>query len=216
MFADSRVFTCSFTRQNSIPDIAGKFFPLDENYYILFAQGFIDSTGKFEYHKVRLSSSNMYNLLDTSGQPVIENTNKTQGVFVWDSFTLQWTDLPKQTQFEYSVETGQSSRAVNNYYAAIGFTDKQQMANADVVCCKISNNVGQVERLYNEGKSQPLQLSPPTVGISEARVTVENGVLKCSFKREKFVSGAEKYFDLSARSYILIVGSSHSRLYIFI
>jgi hypothetical protein len=212
MLTDGSAFTCSFSRQNAIPELAALFFPLDQEYYILFAQGKINNTnGQFNYHgrQTRLSSSSTYNILGASQVPDTNTTtNTTQGEFSSGPFKLTWTEFPKQTLFEYSVKTG-NARAVNNYYVAIGFSDDQEMGNDDVVCCKLTNNVGEVEHLYNKDKSTPVWLSPTNaaIGITEAKVTADNGDLKCTFKREKSVAGVVDYFDLSAKTYYLLTGN---------
>lgn len=71
--------------------------------------------------------------------------------------------------------------------------------------CKMYNNNGIVEHYYSTGKVTPGYLKPddPTVGITDATVTYENGKLFCKFTREKTIEGVNRYCNLNNNNYFL-------------
>lgn len=72
--------------------------------------------------------------------------------------------------------------------------------------CKIYNNVGAVESMYNPDTNGPVYLldTNKTIGITNAVVTAEDNKLKCSFARQKFVPNVKHYFDAHNKWYLLV------------
>lgn len=75
-----------------------------------------------------------------------------------------------------------------------------------VVACKyITNGNSIVQHYFNVDKEpEILESSYPTVGISEALVSLKDGYLTCSFKREKKNSISSRYFDLNNPYFLMI------------
>jgi hypothetical protein len=67
-----------------------------------------------------------------------------------------------------------------------------------------------VQHYYNQGKSTPLLLSDPTVGFSNPQVSINNGLMTCSFTRQMSMPGTDKYFDISTTPYYLLVASGQN------
>jgi hypothetical protein len=72
--------------------------------------------------------------------------------------------------------------------------------------CKYSNGVGTVEHYFNKAKLIPTLLvnENPTIGISNAAVSTNQGFLVCSFSREKSNPSIENYFDLNLDYYLML------------
>lgn len=73
----------------------------------------------------------------------------------------------------------------------------------DGVClCK---STGTVDQRYNKKKLAPnlIDNNNPSVGLTNINVKLENGWLKCSFKRTKKNIDVANYFDLNSNYYIL-------------
>ena len=60
-----------------------------------------------------------------------------------------------------------------------------------------------IERYYNNDKS-PVKSSNPSAGISNSIVKYENGVLKCSFTRDKSLANVDQFYNLTRPTYILV------------
>lgn len=75
----------------------------------------------------------------------------------------------------------------------------------DVIACKVSGNVGTVERYYNPINGSPIYMdsSNPTLGLSNTNIISYNSALFCSFRRAKATNGLSRYFDLNNNYYIL-------------
>ena len=76
----------------------------------------------------------------------------------------------------------------------------------NVVCCKIAGDQASVEQLYNNGK-EPILLDSnnATTGISNPQVSYNNGIISCSFTRQKTNSKVSNYFDLVNKEYYLLL-----------
>ncbi len=62
-----------------------------------------------------------------------------------------------------------------------------------------------IKHYYNNNKNAPgLLNSNPTVGYSNIAVSYANGMLTCSFNRQKSISNVPNYFDLSNNYYLLM------------
>ena len=68
-----------------------------------------------------------------------------------------------------------------------------------------SQNIAKVEHYYNIKKSTPVVLdsSNPTVGLTNAVISTNNGFLTCKFNRIKKNSSVKNYFDLDKNYYVL-------------
>ena len=80
------------------------------------------------------------------------------------------------------------------------------MGDDTVVMCKYNSNGNSlIQHYYNVGKkSEVLANSNPTVGISQPSVSLQDGFLSCSFKRQKKNSISSRYFDLNNPYYLML------------
>lgn len=124
------------------------------------------------------------------------------GVFEAEGFKLEWTDSQLTTQFTFQYQQ-QSFKELSNIYAAFGLSYDRKMGDDDVIACKYSNGVGAIQRYYNNDK-RPQLLADPLVGLSETQVSIQDDLLKCSFKRIKSMPSQPNYFDLSKQYYVLL------------
>jgi hypothetical protein len=76
--------------------------------------------------------------------------------------------------------------------------------------CQINGANRVVQHYYNQGKSPPLLLSDPTVGFSNSQVSINNGLMTCSFTRQMSMPGTVNYFDISTTRYNLLVASGQN------
>lgn len=80
--------------------------------------------------------------------------------------------------------------------------------NDDVIVCKIVNNVGTVEHMYNpSGVHFPplyIDTSNPFLGISNANLAYDGSTLTCAFRRDKSTYNFSQYYDLNKPYFILI------------
>jgi len=104
-------------------------------------------------------------------------------------------------------------------WIAIGFSNDQAMGDDDVIICKKSSTMGDsVEHFFNSGRFTPslLDFSEPSIGITNARVLLNEGFLICSFNREKTSARSSNYFDLNKSYFVLAaqgsLGSSGGKL----
>ena len=87
--------------------------------------------------------------------------------------------------------------------------------------CKIAGASNAVEHYYNsnQGKSSALaDQKNPSNGFSNIKVSLNNGVLNCSFTRMKKLSSVANFFDLNNPYYVLFATGSinNSNFLIFI
>ena len=79
--------------------------------------------------------------------------------------------------------------------------------NDCVVMCQhdLTQNITKIEHYFNTDESKPNVLDPtdPTVGLTNAEISVSNGFLTCKFSRVKQNSQVKNYFDLHNNFYIL-------------
>jgi hypothetical protein len=125
--------------------------------------------------------------------------NSAQSVIA--GFDLKWKIGVNSVDFIYTSPISDS----NNVYVAFAFSTDTQMGNDCVCVCKIHNNIPSVEHNYNTGKSSSLLDSRnPSVGISNQSVKIENGMITCSFTREKNLPNINNYFALTNDNYYIL------------
>ena len=81
-----------------------------------------------------------------------------------------------------------------------------QQGNDDVAVCVISpNGTGNLFHYYNSGRTMPQLLDPtnPSIGYSNMEVSSVNGVVTCSFTRDKTLAQTN-YFSLDNVAYYLL------------
>ena len=76
--------------------------------------------------------------------------------------------------------------------------------------CQINGATRVVQHYYNQGKSTPFLLSDPTAGFSNSQVSINNGLMTCSFTRQMSMPGIANYFDISTMPYNLLVASGQN------
>ncbi len=126
----------------------------------------------------------------------------SNGVFEAEGFKLEWTDTQLTTQFKFEYQQ-QAYKDLSNTYAAFGLSYDRKMGDDDVIACKYSNGLGSIQRYYNNGQ-RPQLLPDPLVGLSETQVSIQDNLLKCSFKRVKSMPSEPNYFDLNKEYYVLL------------
>ena len=83
--------------------------------------------------------------------------------------------------------------------------------------CKYIDGVGSIEHYFNLQKTRPSLLlnENPTIGISNAVVSTDQGFLICTFSREKSNPSIQNYFDLNMDYYLLLAKGSINGLNLF-
>ena len=62
-----------------------------------------------------------------------------------------------------------------------------------------------MEHLHNSGKSAPVAIhTDRQIGFSNIKITYQNGVLECSFKRVKSITNEPKHFSVTERTYFVL------------
>ena len=72
--------------------------------------------------------------------------------------------------------------------------------------CQINGANTIVQHYYNSNLKSPSLLLPsnPTIGLSNANISINNRVLSCLVTRQKNITGFSKYFDISTKQYYLL------------
>ena len=90
----------------------------------------------------------------------------------------------------------------------------------DVCMCKVNGASNMVEHYYNynQGKSSSLvDADNPSAGFSNIKVSLNNGVLNCSFTRVKKAQTINNFFDLNNPFYVLFAtGPISNSIYFFL
>ncbi|XP_054621477.1 putative ferric-chelate reductase 1 isoform X2 [Dunckerocampus dactyliophorus] len=93
-------------------------------------------------------------------------------------------------------------------YISFGFSDDQTMGNDDIyVCGKASDDRLRVQHVFSTGRERPLIL--PLGNISDLRVSMQDGVISCSFISFNLVS-TQRNTALNASYYLLFAYGSSS------
>ena len=74
--------------------------------------------------------------------------------------------------------------------------------------CQINGATNLVQQWYNTGgyvTPSLLSSSNPSIGLSNASILTSNGVLNCLVTRQKSAKDTNNYFDISNKSYNLLV-----------
>ncbi|XP_078136990.1 putative ferric-chelate reductase 1 isoform X1 [Sander vitreus] len=91
----------------------------------------------------------------------------------------------------------------SNGYIAFGLSDDQNMGNDDIYICGIgSNGMVQVQHAYSTGRTRPNIL--PLGNVSGITVSVQNGVISCSFTSMNIIS-LQRTTGFSNAYYLLFV-----------
>ena len=75
--------------------------------------------------------------------------------------------------------------------------------------CQINGANKIVQHYYNvyypsSDSSSPSLFSDPTIGLSNANISINNRVLSCLVTRQKNMSGVLNYFDISNKQYNIL------------
>lgn len=73
----------------------------------------------------------------------------------------------------------------------------------------MNGNFQTVQRYYNPSSrgSRPVLQVNPTMGLINPIISINNGIVTCSFSRQMTISNADNYFDISNTPYNLLVAS---------
>jgi hypothetical protein len=123
----------------------------------------------------------------------------------------KWSDSQLSTNFELSAKL-----PLKDAWLGIGFSNHNSMGDNCAVLCLFTNNTGDVQHMYSNGKSTPVVLTKndPNIGINNIKVSVENGEMTCSFTRIKMNSNVTNYFDLNIEYFLLTAYGPYSPSYI--
>jgi hypothetical protein len=80
------------------------------------------------------------------------------------------------------------------------------MTDDAVTLCRIVNDTNRaVETYYNTGKNRSSLIDEknPSLGISNQAISLENGILTCSFRKLKSIADSYQYFDMRKEYYLL-------------
>ena len=83
--------------------------------------------------------------------------------------------------------------------------------------CKVNGASNTVEHYYNQGKSSSLvDSNNPSTGFTNAIVSLNNGLLNCSFTRPKKMPTLTNFFDLNNPYYVLFAtGPIKNSIYLY-
>ena len=76
--------------------------------------------------------------------------------------------------------------------------------------CQIINQIRIVQHYYNPNNNtnpNPILQANPTSGYSNSNISVQNGIMNCSFTRQMSMPGTDNFFDISNTPYNLLVAS---------
>jgi len=79
--------------------------------------------------------------------------------------------------------------------------------------CQVNGATQIVQRYYNPNNDSypnPILQLNPTMGFSNSQISVNNGVVTCSFTRQMSMPNATNYFDISNTQYFMLVASGPS------
>jgi hypothetical protein len=125
----------------------------------------------------------------------ISSSNDCQLVF-------KWSDNGETTDFELSSKI----TVADDVWLGIGFSKNASMGdNGAVLCIHTSNNVADVQSMYNAGKVPPtlLDKNDPSVGIANKQVSIDKDEMTCTFNRFKKKPDVVNYFDLNNEYFLL-------------
>jgi hypothetical protein len=74
-----------------------------------------------------------------------------------------------------------------------------------VLVCSFSKLGNNVWHMYNNGYGSPTYLhkTNPSIGISDALLTIYDGAVNCTFKRIMSMNNLTNYFDITNSYYLL-------------
>jgi hypothetical protein len=79
--------------------------------------------------------------------------------------------------------------------------------------CQINGATRVVQHYYNPENDQnpaPVLFTNPTVGFSNSQVSINNGLMTCSFRRQMSMPGTVNYLDISATPYNILLASGQN------
>ncbi|XP_076071249.1 putative ferric-chelate reductase 1 homolog [Mytilus galloprovincialis] len=125
---------------------------------------------------------------DTSSLESDSECGATKGCFIdctgtSCNYIVTWRDNGDAVDFELSTKL----QDTNNKWIAIAFSSDLKMGADEVVACLNVGGSTAVQRSYNDGKVNK-QVTNPSAGLSNTVVTVQNGMFKCSFRKNKRLS----------------------------
>lgn len=83
--------------------------------------------------------------------------------------------------------------------------------------CIVNESSNKIEHYYDQEKSSSLaDPNNPAAGFSNIKVSLNNGVLNCSFTRAKEMPTATNFFDLDNPYYVLFAtGPIKNSIYLY-
>ncbi|CAC5367225.1 unnamed protein product [Mytilus coruscus] len=96
------------------------------------------------------------------------------------NYIVTWRDNGDAVDFELSTKL----QDTNNKWIAIGFSSDLKMGDDEVVACISFGNNANVLRSYNDGKGN-VPVANPMAGLSNHIVTVQDGIFRCTFRKNK-------------------------------
>ncbi|XP_071126303.1 putative ferric-chelate reductase 1 [Mytilus edulis] len=96
------------------------------------------------------------------------------------NYIVTWRDNGDAVDFELSTKL----QDTNNKWIAIGFSSDLKMGDDEVVSCILFGNNTSVLRSFNDGKRN-VPVANPAEGLSNYIVTVQDGIFRCSFRKNK-------------------------------
>ncbi|XP_063409493.1 putative ferric-chelate reductase 1 homolog [Mytilus trossulus] len=96
------------------------------------------------------------------------------------NYIVTWRDNGDAVDFELSAKL----QDTNNKWIAIGFSSDLKMGDDEVITCILFGNNTSVLRSFNDGKGN-VPVANPVEGLSNYIVTVQDGIFRCSFRKNK-------------------------------
>jgi hypothetical protein len=191
-------------------------------YHLLMSVGPISDAGLIQHHTHKAASNDSYDFVAFNSylDHTYNDCGKRSGCMGYPSGCLETRDCSILATFSQresgDVDFGLlASKVSDNMYVAVGLSHDIHMGDASTMFCYTNNNQGGAGMSWNIVSNNGERSSPihedPTYGLTNIKATFADGLLQCTFSRNKVTeikplgSGeAAQTFDL-ANEYFLIL-----------
>ncbi|XP_069137843.1 uncharacterized protein [Argopecten irradians] len=215
------IFTCSFQRRID-PDFPHE-ASLSQPAYLMVGQGEVGliTDQIYKHDRDPVISELKFDFIHSPDHPTTTYTpditikpapfvldpdcGKTKGCFrSCDdtgecSFQVTWQEAGDFIDFTMS----QNISAPNNYWAALGISDDQNMKNTSVIMCKDFDGKITVELGYTPGYSYET-VAKNTSDLVNTSGSLEDGIFNCNFQRRKIITDFNDSFPLIETHYVIV------------
>jgi hypothetical protein len=136
----------------------------------------------------------------------------TEGGFFAENWKLTFSDNGNKTDFIFKTIID----SPNDIWTAFALSTNKAMGSDNILICKYTDATkSSVEHYWSVGYNiQVLDILNETIGISNTKISYEDGVLTCSFSRDKYAEYIDNYFDTNNDHYVLFAHGADSNGYL--